>query len=540
MLFRCLEPLPALPTAAPTSLQGGSKAPLTFVRKVQTSGYGAVKPFRPSWASASAAKAGVEGPPSEAEAAQLGEPYPAQTPSLGRESLEFWGASAASSGAASRGTSLTATGRTAQASVGGARVLGAPLSCASLAAGSVSSLCLSSCGGALAVGGSEGLLSAVVGASRVGRVTRHDTCSAGAAGGGHHSLAWSSALYPGLVPRMVQASASASHKPRSSSAQGEGGSSPSRLLLGLVEGGAALWAGGAGGAATQPILAIRSTLGGDSAAASSRSPFPSPPTACALCYIDRLLVVSAGSRVYAYHFSVGCSEAEEEDVGAALRRQQARRYRCCASWQLEEEGVHVTALAAMNGQRSPYLLATCSDKSLRVWDLSAVGGGGSEGSSSSASASSSASSRGAAAAPPEVLRIPGAHSRGIHTLSLPLASTHAQCPAASLDSVLTASAEGGGLVRLWDLRSAKCGRQLSGAHVSRSMATGAALSPCATLVACGSEEKRAVVYDLRTEQCVERHAGASEAVTAVAWHPRQPMLMAGSTDGGVRVYTATE
>ena len=119
---------------------------------------------------------------------------------------------------------------------------------------------------------------------------------------------------------------------------------------------------------------------------------------------------------------------------------------------------------------------------------------------------------------------------------LPVASTHAQCAAASLDGVLTASTEGGGLVRLWDLRSAKCARQLAGAHVSRAMGTGAALSPCAALVAVGSEEKRVAVYDLRTSQAVERLAGASDAVTAVAWHPRAPMLFAGSLDGGVRAY----
>jgi WD40 repeat protein len=181
----------------------------------------------------------------------------------------------------------------------------------------------------------------------------------------------------------------------------------------------------------------------------------------------------------------------------------------------------------MNDARSPYLVAACSDKSLRVWDLSATSGSGGGGGGGG----------GGSGAPPEVLRIPAAHSRAVHTLALPLASAHAQCPPASLDCVLTASAQVGGLVRLWDVRSAKCARQLAGGHVSRSLATGAALSPCATFVACGSEEKRAVVYDLRTSGVVERHAGASEAVTCVAWHPRRAALLAGSVDGGVRLYT---
>jgi hypothetical protein len=66
--------------------------------------------------------------------------------------------------------------------------------------------------------------------------------------------------------------------------------------------------------------------------------------------------------------------------------------------------------------------------------------------------------------------------------------------------------------------------------------TGAALSPCAVFVAVGSEEKRAAVYDLRGEGAVARAGGASDAVAAVAWHPRAPCLATGSVDGGVRLY----
>jgi hypothetical protein len=526
VLARGLEPLPVLPLPAPTSLQGGSAAPLTFVRRVKTSGYGAVKPYRPSWAAKSAAAArGVEngggGEGGGPAAGGSGERYPPLTPPLTREDAGLW-EGPSSAGAAQRGASVSATGRmlTVSAAAGGARVAGAPQSCASLAAGALGAVALSSCGSALAVGGVEGVLSAVVqGGAALGvrRITRH----CGGSPAPFSPLCWSAAVYPGLVPRLAQASAAAAAAAGGRGRSGgELGGAPSRLLLGLVEGGAALWAAGA----AQPLLALKSPAGGDAsggAAAARAGAFPAPPSACALCYMDRLVALSTGRRVYIYSFSV--SPAEEgagEDVGAAQRRGEARRYACCAAWDLEEEGVHVVALAAMNDLRSPYLLATCSDKSLRVWDLSAAGGGGGS----------------AGAPPPEVLRVPGAHARAIHTLALPLASAHAQCPSSSLDSVLTASAEGGGLVRLWDLRSAECARQLAGGHVSRTLPTGAALSPCATFVACGSEERRAVVYDLRTEACVERHAGASDAVTAVAWHPRRPTLFAGSADGGLRAY----
>jgi WD40 repeat protein len=97
---------------------------------------------------------------------------------------------------------------------------------------------------------------------------------------------------------------------------------------------------------------------------------------------------------------------------------------------------------------------------------------------------------------------------------------------------------GGGLLRLWDIRANACARQLFGGHVNRVHACGAALSPCLTYAAVGSEDRCAVVYDLRTGRPVAKLRGAGDAVTSVAWSPLACALAAGSLDGGVRFYAA--
>ena len=128
--------------------------------------------------------------------------------------------------------------------------------------------------------------------------------------------------------------------------------------------------------------------------------------------------------------------------------------------------------------------------------------------------------------------------------------------AASLNCFLTASTDGpaagagagaggsagegasGGLLRLWDIRANACARQLFGGHVNRVHACGAALSPCLTYAAVGSEDRCAVVYDLRTGRALAKLRGAGDVVTSVAWSPLTCTLAAGSLDGGVRFYAA--
>ena len=155
---------------------------------------------------------------------------------------------------------------------------------------------------------------------------------------------------------------------------------------------------------------------------------------------------------------------------------------------------------------------------------------------------------GAPGGPREALRLPEAHARALHALALPAASGFADVSAASLNCFLTASTDGpaaggegaaGGLLRLWDIRANRCARQLFGGHLNRVHACGAALSPCLTYAAVGSEDRCAVIYDLRTSRALVKLRGAGDAVTSVAWSPTACTLAAGSLDGGVRFYCAT-
>jgi WD40 repeat protein len=216
-----------------------------------------------------------------------------------------------------------------------------------------------------------------------------------------------------------------------------------------------------------------------------------------------------------------------------LRRRFASQSRCrvAASVRAADAGASCTALAAHNSFRSPLAFVACSDRSVRALDMGAPGG------------------------PREVLRVPEAHARAVHALALPAASCFADVSAASLNCFLTASTDGpaagaggsgasssegasGGLLRLWDIRANRCARQLFGGHVNRVHACGAALSPCLTYAAVGSEDRCAVVYDLRTGRAAAKLRGAGDAVTSVAWSPLACTLAAGSLDGGVRFYAA--
>jgi hypothetical protein len=528
-----LAPFQTLAVGPPTSLEEAQRAGLkssthvTFKASIKSSGYGAQKVYRPDWAVKSASRAAAGGGSGFSFGAEPAPPYPRLTPLPEREvTRDFFAAAGLPRGS----DVVTPTGRVLTTGLTGQRAAGAPLSAIALPVGPLTSLSFSPGGDALCAAG-EGVASAVVrlwgdgaGGARLcaGAATQHGGGAGGGAARPPAPPCWSAGVYAGLVSRLAQAGGGGAATRAPAAPPGP----PSRLLLVVAGGGehAGLFAAG-GSAGAQPVLTVRARGGCDMAGGSAGGAFPAPLSAACFAYVDRLALVACGAAIFAFTFSLGGLDEGGEGGGggaaAGRRRAQARRCACVGSWEVEG-GVTVLRMAALNDLRSPLLVAACSDRSIRVFDLSRVGGGGD----------------GGGGAPPEVARVPGAHERAIHTLALPVASAHADVAAPSLDCVLSGATDGGGLVRLWDLRSAKCARQLAGAHVSRALpgGTGAALSPCAVFVAVGSEEKRAVVYDLRTEGAVARVGGASDAVTAVAWHPRAPCLATGSADGGVRMY----
>jgi WD40 repeat protein len=263
-------------------------------------------------------------------------------------------------------------------------------------------------------------------------------------------------------------------------------------------------------------------------------------TSAQFYFQDKFLLAASGDSVHVFTWALdlaslalnggaGGAGASAEDV-VRLRRLHASRScarPACAPVRVADTGGSVQLLAAHNAFRSALVFAACSDRSVRVLDVGAPGG-----------------------APAEVLRLPDAHARPLHCLALPAASGFADVGPASFDCFLTASTDGaasdgvsgaggsGGLVRLWDLRTNACARQLTGGHVNRAQACQAALSADMLYVAVGSEDRSCVVYDLRTAGVVAKLRGAGDAVTAVAWHPLAPTLACGSLDGGVRFYSS--
>lgn len=296
-----------------------------------------------------------------------------------------------------------------------------------------------------------------------------------------------------------------------------------RVILGCGGGeerSAWVWAGCAPRSA--PLLQLSNetlvTGGGRGAAG---TPLPGPVTGCALYYLDRFAVLSSGDRVSVCGFSLSSRDATADAAGEGESRAWV-----ASSWPVApglEGGTTVTHVACHNTFRSPLLFTACADRSVRVFDV------------------------GAGAGASEALRIPGAHARAIHSLSLADGSSYAAVPPSGLDCFLTAGTDalpgggggGGGsagLVRLWDMRSATCARQFAGGHSNSRHACGAALSPDGLYVACGSEDRAVVVYDTRMETVLVKLRGATDTVTTVAWHPRTLHLLAGSLDGGVRTY----
>ncbi len=55
-------------------------------------------------------------------------------------------------------------------------------------------------------------------------------------------------------------------------------------------------------------------------------------------------------------------------------------------------------------------------------------------------------------------------------------------------------------------------------------------------VATGSEDKAAVIYDIRTGRALSRLTGQRDVVKCVAFNPLFPQLAAGSYDGTVKFY----
>lgn len=344
---------------------------------------------------------------------------------------------------------------------------------------------------------------------------------------------------------------------------------------------------GAGSAAASAASAAAAAAGGSASAS------PTVSSAC-FYYVDRFALLAHGAAVSACAFSIdaeaigadanaggpGCSAAAAAAAAArssgggsggagsagtaddVLRLRRAGQPRSTfarvAWWQAAPEGATVIpgGLLAHNAFRSPLVVAACSDRSVRVFDVAVAGSDGSGGAAAGA---------GSAAAPvAQVLALLEAHERPITAAALPPASPFAHgAGGARLDALLTASSDGGGggggggvgsgCVKLWDLRAGVLARRFAGAHGASGALAGAgrapgclAMSPDGLYVAVCSDDRSVAIYDVRAEgrpaagaaAAVARLRGAGDVMTALAWHPQLPVLLAGALDGTVLAFAA--
>ena len=93
-----------------------------------------------------------------------------------------------------------------------------------------------------------------------------------------------------------------------------------------------------------------------------------------------------------------------------------------------------------------------------------------------------------------------------------------------------------GVVALWDVRAARCAAKFANHTNRREPNVGCAFSPCLRYVACGSEDRAAYIYDVRTGTQVAKLPGHGDVVSGVAFNPIHPQFASVSYDGTARFY----
>lgn len=293
---------------------------------------------------------------------------------------------------------------------------------------------------------------------------------------------------------------------------------------------------------------------------------PSPVTGAQFLFEDRVLVVGAGSSLFAVDFRLHdfVASADESD-----RRANESAYAVAAHVPLPAapgEGIgvaprvgqlalprsHITALTALNVPRSPCVVLATSDRSLHIVDLGEAGGRvartigpaarstASAGAAATTSPSAAPSSLGGTSAAFEPVA-----ARAVDHLALPR-TAHANGTASAGDFHLLLAAapagEGGreadGGLNLWDLRTGGAHPVASfrGHEHRLSLPLGAEFSPCLRYVATGSEDQCVHVYDVRRAAPLHKLRGHRDVVVSVDLHPTKPLLASLARDGVLRLH----
>ncbi|CAD5117213.1 DgyrCDS6009 [Dimorphilus gyrociliatus] len=202
-------------------------------------------------------------------------------------------------------------------------------------------------------------------------------------------------------------------------------------------------------------------------------------------YIDRFIMVSLKRTLELFSYVI---DLEKTDI---KRYEEKSRAKTAFSYTIKNIQ-NITSIAAPNSYHSHLCLCSCSDKSIRVFDLN-------EGK--------------------EACRLES--SRIIHDLSVNEGSSGLTL-SADLFNLFVSSAVNEG-VKIWDLRSGRCIRKFD-AHKCSTLPCKAELSPCTRYIGSGSEDGSVYVYDVASGGVLSKLEMKRGVVNPVTFNLAEPMV----------------
>ncbi|PNW86908.1 hypothetical protein CHLRE_02g100800v5 [Chlamydomonas reinhardtii] len=259
---------------------------------------------------------------------------------------------------------------------------------------------------------------------------------------------------------------------------------------------------GPGGAPAMPPPAPPSPA---AAAKSPNPPLQHEVRAARFVYMDQFIALAAGNKLLLYRYKL----AGEPD--SDIERLRARHsYRLVGSHTSSAQTL--TDFSALNCFLSPLAVTAASHRGLELVDLAVMR---------------------------PVAAVAEAHSRPVGCVAQAgSASLFAAHPREAAELFATSAPDNA--VKLWDVRApSRCVRAFAGHKNSQLPAMGVAFSPCLRYLGVGSEDKQAVLYDLR-QGVVAHKVGrgvVSDAVTAVAFNPLHPQMALACLDGKIAFFS---
>lgn len=136
--------------------------------------------------------------------------------------------------------------------------------------------------------------------------------------------------------------------------------------------------------------------------------------------------------------------------------------------------------------------------------------------------------------------------KSVHSIAFPNPVASNLLPPETFNLLAGASTSDGGMISLYDLRTAELISSLRG-HLNRKERCGISFSPCMRYISSGSEAAGgAALYDLRKPDVMLTKIGARNAkgqplldgtITSVAFNPLYPQVATGSLGGRLRFFT---